>query len=32
MADLIIFSGKMKGQRLILPDREVIVGRDESCL
>jgi hypothetical protein len=31
MADLIIFSGKMKGQRLILPDREVIVGRDESC-
>lgn len=31
MAELIIFSGKMKGQRLILPDREVIVGRDESC-
>jgi predicted component of type VI protein secretion system len=31
MADLIIFSGKMKGQRLILPDREVVVGRDESC-
>jgi pSer/pThr/pTyr-binding forkhead associated (FHA) protein len=31
MADLIIFSGKMKGQRLILPEREVIVGRDESC-
>lgn len=31
MAELIIFSGKMKGQRLILPDREVIVGRDEAC-
>lgn len=31
MAELIIFSGKMKGQRLILPDREVIVGRDEDC-
>lgn len=31
MAELIIFSGKMKGQRLILPDREVIVGRDEGC-
>src|SRR5258708_4422980 len=31
MSELIIFSGKMKGQRLILPDREVIVGRDEDC-
>ena len=31
MAELIIASGTMKGQRLILPDREVIVGRDEDC-
>lgn len=31
MAELIIASGTMKGQRLILPDREVIVGRDEEC-
>ena len=31
MAVLIIYSGKMKGQRLILPDREVVVGRDEDC-
>ncbi len=31
MAELIIFSGKLKGQRLILPDREVVVGRDEDC-
>ncbi len=31
MAELIIFSGKLKGQRLILPDREVVVGRDEEC-
>lgn len=31
MSELVIFSGKMKGQRLILPDREVIVGRDEDC-
>jgi len=31
MAELIIASGTMKGQRLILPEREVIVGRDEEC-
>lgn len=32
MAELIIFSGKLKGRRLILPDqREIIVGRDEDC-
>lgn len=31
MAELIIASGTMKGQRLVLPDREVIVGRDEEC-
>ncbi len=31
MAELIIFSGKLKGQKLVLPDREVIVGRDEDC-
>ena len=31
MAELIIYSGKLKGQRLILPDREVVVGRDEDC-
>ena len=27
MAELIIYSGKLKGQRLILPDRAVVVGR-----
>lgn len=31
MAELIIYSGKLKGQRLLLPEREVIVGRDEDC-
>ena len=31
MAELIIFSGKLKGQKLVIPDREVIVGRDEDC-
>jgi pSer/pThr/pTyr-binding forkhead associated (FHA) protein len=31
MAELVIFSGKMKGQKLILPDREVIIGRDDGC-
>ncbi|MBS0202350.1 MAG: FHA domain-containing protein [Planctomycetes bacterium] len=31
MAELIIYSGKLKGQRLILPDREVVIGRDEDC-
>lgn len=31
MAELVIFSGKLKGKRLILPNREVIIGRDEDC-
>lgn len=31
MSELIIFSGKMKGKRLILPNREVVIGRDEDC-
>lgn len=29
---LIINSGKHKGRRVELPDREVLIGRDESCL
>jgi pSer/pThr/pTyr-binding forkhead associated (FHA) protein len=32
MAELIIQSGKLQGRRVILPDREVSVGRDEDCL
>lgn len=31
MAELIIHSGKLQGKRLALPEREFIVGRDESC-
>lgn len=31
MAELIIYSGKLKGKRLILPPREVVIGRDEDC-
>ncbi|MCY2963780.1 MAG: FHA domain-containing protein [Planctomycetota bacterium] len=29
---LIIVSGKHKGRRVELPDREVLIGRDEACL
>lgn len=31
MAELIIHAGKLQGKRLILPEREIIVGRDEDC-
>ncbi len=31
MAELIIHSGKLTGRRLVLPERELIVGRDEEC-
>ncbi|MFO0917094.1 MAG: FHA domain-containing protein [Planctomycetaceae bacterium] len=31
MAELIIQSGKLQGKRLMLPDREVFIGRDEDC-
>jgi pSer/pThr/pTyr-binding forkhead associated (FHA) protein len=31
MAELIIQSGKLRGKRLILPDKEVLIGRDEDC-
>lgn len=31
MAELIIQSGKLQGKRLVLPDREVVIGRDEDC-
>mgnify|MGYP003330329378 CR=1 FL=1 len=31
MAELIIQSGKLKGKRLVLPAKEMVVGRDESC-
>lgn len=31
MAELIIQSGKLRGKRLILPDSEVFLGRDEDC-
>ena len=31
MAELIIHAGKLQGRHLILPDRELIVGRDEEC-
>lgn len=32
MYRLIIASGKHKGRRIELPDRQVLIGRDESCL
>ena len=31
MAELIIQSGKLQGKRLVLPAKEMIVGRDEKC-
>jgi pSer/pThr/pTyr-binding forkhead associated (FHA) protein len=31
MAELIIQSGKFKGKRLVLPSRDMVVGRDEDC-
>lgn len=31
MAELIIQSGKLKGKRLVLPAKEMVVGRDEDC-
>ena len=31
MVELIIQSGKLKGKRLVLPAKEMIVGRDEDC-
>ncbi len=31
MAELIIQSGKLKGKRLALPSKEMVVGRDDDC-
>jgi pSer/pThr/pTyr-binding forkhead associated (FHA) protein len=31
MAELIIQSGKLQGKRLVLPAKELVVGRDEDC-
>ena len=31
MAELIIQSGKLKGKRLVLPAKEMVVGRDDDC-
>lgn len=31
MAELIIHAGKLQGKRLVLPEREIVVGRDEEC-
>src|SRR5580700_8584971 len=31
MAELIIQSGKLQGKRLLLPAKEMIVGRDDDC-
>ena len=31
MAELIIQSGKLKGKRLVLPSKEMVVGRDDDC-
>ena len=31
MAELIIQSGKLQGKRLVLPLKEMIVGRDDDC-
>ena len=32
MHALIILSGKNKGRRIELPEREILIGREESCL
>jgi pSer/pThr/pTyr-binding forkhead associated (FHA) protein len=31
MAELIIHAGKLQGKRLVLPEREIVVGRDDDC-
>lgn len=31
MAELIVQSGKLKGKRLMLPSKEMVVGRDDDC-
>lgn len=31
MAELVIQSGKLKGKRLVLPAKDMVVGRDEGC-
>jgi len=31
MSELIIQSGKLQGKRLVLPPKEMVVGRDEDC-
>ena len=31
MAELIIYAGKLQGKHLVLPEREIVVGRDEDC-
>ena len=31
MAELIIHAGKLQGKRLVFPEREIVVGRDEDC-
>lgn len=31
MSELIIQSGKLQGKRLVLPSKEMVVGRDEDC-
>lgn len=31
MPELIIQSGKLRGKRLVLPDNEIFIGRDEDC-
>lgn len=31
MPELIIQSGKLRGKRLVLPDTEIFIGRDEDC-
>ena len=31
MAELIIRAGKLQGKRIVLPEGEIIVGRDDAC-
>lgn len=31
MAELIVHAGKLLGKRLVLPEREIVVGRDDDC-
>ncbi|HEY0981154.1 FHA domain-containing protein, partial [Schlesneria sp.] len=31
MSELVIQSGKLQGKRLVLPSKQMVVGRDDDC-